>query len=69
MVGTFRAAVRSQADVPELERALARDGMVGLLDQAAALVAQGVTSVEEVSTVLGVSAEVVKQKVSSGRLS
>jgi general secretion pathway protein E len=53
MGGTFRAAVRKQADIPELEHALIEDGMVGLEAQAGALVAQGLTTVEEISMVLG----------------
>lgn len=53
MAGAFRAAVRRQADLSELEAALAEDGMVGLGSQAEMMIAAGVTTAAEVQRVLG----------------
>lgn len=53
MTGAFRAAVRKQADIPELEHALTEDGMIPLAGQARALVDQGITTAEEINTILG----------------
>jgi general secretion pathway protein E len=62
MAGAFRNTVRRQTDIPELERALTEDGMVGLADQAGALVMQGLTTVEEISMVLGQPARVLRER-------
>jgi type II secretory ATPase GspE/PulE/Tfp pilus assembly ATPase PilB-like protein len=53
MTGAFRSAVRRQVDRDEMDQALAADAMLGLVEQARRLTASGVTSVEEISTVLG----------------
>jgi len=62
MAGAFRAAVRDRSDAGELERGLIADGMVSLTDQAGRLVREGVTTVEEVSLVLGQSAEKLRAR-------
>ncbi len=62
MTGAFRNAVRRQTDISELERALADDGMVGLLDQAGVLVMQGLTTADEISMVLGQPARTLRAR-------
>jgi general secretion pathway protein E len=53
MTGAFRSAVRRQVDRDEMDHALAADAMLSLVEQARRLTASGVTSIEEISTVLG----------------
>jgi len=66
MTGTFRAAVRQQADTLELHRALVCDGMPTLADHAGLLVRQGVTTFNEVATVLGRPVETLRSQCSNG---